>query len=185
LIEWSKQFCNSEKCFLDVGAHTGTYSINLADYCKHVYSFEPQKMTYYSLCGSIALSNLKNVTCLNYGLGSPEQTGTRDLMIVSNDGGGSTLLNVNNMSVLETEKIEIKTLDSINLTNIGFIKMDVEDNELNVLHGSLQTLKNSNYPPILFESNSSNKDLFTFLSKISYNIISINGVPNMFLANKN
>ena len=70
LIEWSKQFCNKNQNILDIGAHTGTYTISLADYCNHVYSFEPQKMTYYSLCGSVALSNKINVTCFNYGLGS-------------------------------------------------------------------------------------------------------------------
>jgi hypothetical protein len=27
LIEWSKQLCSKDKVFLDIGAHTGTYSI--------------------------------------------------------------------------------------------------------------------------------------------------------------
>jgi hypothetical protein len=48
LIEWCKQLCNNKKVFLDIGAHTGTYSISLSDYCLHVHSFEPQKMTFYS-----------------------------------------------------------------------------------------------------------------------------------------
>ena len=193
LIEWSRQFCSKDKIMLDIGAHTGTYAISLADNCEQVFAFEPQKMTYYALCGSVALSNLKNITCLNIGLGSAEQVGIKDLFIVSNDGGGSTVISnydSNNSNtqqqVLATEQITIKTLDSLNLNNIGFIKMDVEDNELNVLKGSLDTLKNSNYPKILFESNKTNNitsnELFNYLKDLQYNIIQISGFTNMFLA---
>jgi FkbM family methyltransferase len=183
LIEWVKQFCSKDKNMLDIGAHSGTYSISLAEYCNHVYSFEPQKMTYYSLCGSVVLSNIKNITCIPYGLGSVDQTGTQTLHIVSDDGGGSSIHNMNPHDVLATEKIEIRTLDSFQLDNIGFIKMDVEDNELNVLLSSKETLKKSNYPPILFESNYNNEKLFQFLRDLSYDIVNINGYPNMFLAN--
>lgn len=181
LIDWVKQFCNKESIFLDIGAHSGTYSISLSNACKHVYSFEPQKMTYYSLCGSVALSNINNITCINIGLGSPEQIGEQTLNIVSNDGGGSSLF-VNNTVVLATETIQINTLDSFNLENIGFIKMDVEENELFVLKGALNTLKKSNYPKILFESNNSNEELFSFLKNLNYKIIQISGYSNMFLA---
>ena len=179
---------------LDIGAHSGTYTIALSNYSKHVYSFEPQKMTYYALCGSVALSNLRNITCYNYGLGSKEQVGIKDLFIVSNDGGGSTVIGNNQSSnhdithnnALAIEKIEIKTLDSFNVGNVGFIKIDVEENELNVLYGSLETLKNSNYPTILFECNKDKainwKELFEFLTNLGYKTVDVSGVSNMFLA---
>ena len=181
LIEWCKQFCKKEQNMLDIGAHSGTYTISLAEHSKHVYSFEPQKMTYYSLCGSIALSNIKNVTCINLGLGSSEQVGKQTLNIVSLDGGGSTLHN-NKNDVLQTEEIEIRTLDSFNIDNIGFIKIDVEENELQVLLSGKNTLERSNYPKILFEMNIENKELIGFLEGINYNIIRISGYNNMFLA---
>ena len=184
LIEWSKQFCSSDKNMLDIGAHTGTYAISLAHLCNKVYAFEPQQMTYYALCGSVALSNIQNINCLKYGLGSSDQVGIQTLNIVSDDGGGSTLHGGNGSggNILKTENIEVKTLDRFNITNIGFIKMDVEDNELNVLQGALITLKNSNYPNILFESNTYNEKLFNFLKELKYNIIPISGFNNMFLA---
>jgi FkbM family methyltransferase len=181
LMEWCRQFCKKDKNMLDIGAHSGTYTISLAENCKHVYSFEPQKMTYYSLCGSIALSNIKNVTCINFGLGSLEQVGKQTLNIVSLDGGGSTL-HTNNNNILQTEEIEVRTLDSFNIDNIGFIKIDVEENELQVLLSGENTLKMSNYPKILFEMNVENKELINFLKGINYNIININGYNNMFLA---
>ena len=182
LINWASQMCSKDKVFLDIGAHTGTYTIGLASKCKQVYSFEPQKMTYYALCGSIALSNLNNVICIQSGLGSLEQVGKTTLNIVSNDGGGSTIHSPENTTILRTEDININTLDSFNINNIGFIKMDVEDNELFVLKGAVDTLHRSNYPKILFEMNKQNNELINYLKNLKYCIISINGYPNMYLA---
>lgn len=44
-----------------------------------------------------------------------------------------------------------KTLDSYNILNVGFIKIDVEGMEEKVLRGGVGTLVRNNYPPILFE----------------------------------
>jgi len=182
LIEWCKQFCKKDQNMLDIGAHSGTYTIALADYCNKVYAFEPQQMTYYSLCGSVVLSNIKNAICLNVGLGTTEQVGKQKLNIISVDGGGSSLHKDNQHNVLSTEEIEVKTLDSFNIDNISFIKMDVENNELQVLLASENTLKQSNYPKILFEMNETNKDLLNFLENLNYNIVNITNYNNMFLA---
>lgn len=189
LIEWVKQLCNDKsKNFIDIGAHSGTYSLSLSNYFNQVYSFEPQKMTYYSLCGSVALSGINNINCINCGLGSKSQEGKINLNIISDDGGGSFVTSneiESNKKVIKTEKIEMKLLDSFCIENIGLIKMDVENNELEVLKGSVETLKNSNYPKILFESNDkNNNDLFDFiLCKLKYKkIININGTNNMYLA---
>jgi len=184
LIEWSKQLCSSDKIFLDIGAHTGTYTINLANRAKHVYCFEPQQMTYYALCGSVALSNLTNVTCIQSGLGSLDQVGTLTLNIVSNDGGGSTVhAPTNPAAILKTEDIKINTLDSYQLDNIGFIKMDVEENELNVLKGAIETLTRSGFPKILFEMNQINEELLQYLTQnLGYRIVKIGGNANMYLA---
>jgi len=184
LIEWCKQLCNKEKVFLDIGAHSGTYTIELAPYSKHVYSFEPQKMTYYSLCGSVALSGMTNIDCLQLGLGSKDQTGIQTLHIVSNDGGGSTLHREGHEHELKrTEQIQVVTLDSIGITDtVGFIKMDVEENELQVLLGAKELIQRCR-PKILFESNRENPALFDYLKTIlGYNIIPVGGVTNMFLA---
>jgi hypothetical protein len=186
LIEWAKQFCNKDKTFLDIGAHTGTYAISLATNVREVVAFEPQRSTYYALCGGVAISGLSDkIICHQCGLGSEEQTGSQVLKIVSNDGGGSSLLPGDNEKVLREETIQVRTLDSFGLRNVGFIKMDVENNELNVLRGGLDTLRESNYPPILFESNASNPTLFGFLREaLKYKIVTIGGVSNMYLACK-
>jgi FkbM family methyltransferase len=187
LIEWTKQLITKDKTIIDIGAHTGTYAISLAELCNKVYCFEPQKMTYYALCGSVALSNMQNITCFQTGLGSENQVGKKTLKIVSNDGGGSSIHVT--QDILREEEIEINTLDSYNFDNIGFIKMDVEENELDVLKGATETIIRSNYPKILFESNTNNKiirgELFNYLTNVlAYRIIPIGGYENMYLAEK-
>ena len=186
LIEWSKQFCNSGKTFLDIGAHTGTYAISLANSAKEVVVFEPQRATYYALCGSVAASGLSaKIICHKYGLGSEEQVGNQVLKIVSNDGGGSSLSPTENEQIIGEETVEIRTLDSFQLRGIGFVKMDVENNELNVLRGALDTLRESDYPPILFESNDRDPALFGFLKEaLKYKVIQVGGIQNMYLAHK-
>jgi FkbM family methyltransferase len=185
LIEWCKQFCSKDALFLDIGAHTGSYTVSLAPYAKSVIAFEPQKMTYYALCGSVALSGLDNVDCIQVGLGSEDQVGDCTLNIVSNDGGGSTLSSNPTNQVLKTETVKVQTLDSLNLNErISFIKMDVEENELRVLQGGMETIVRCGYPKILFESNSqTNVALFDYLREVlGYKIIKISGYFNMYLA---
>ncbi len=187
LIEWTKQFCKKDQLFLDIGAHTGSYAITLAPYASKVLAFEPQKMTYYALCGGVALSGLNNVDCFKLGLGNESQVGDKTLHIVSNDGGGSTVHTPPSEKILNSETIEIRTLDSLNIQEkISFIKMDVEENELQVLQGGMETIVRCGYPKILFESNSQvNTALFDYLREIlGYNIVKISGFFNMYLAER-
>lgn len=182
LIEWCKQFCSKDKRIIDVGAHSGTYSISLSSYCKEVEAFEPQKMTYYSLCGSVCLSGITNITCHNYGLGSKEQVGELILNIISNDGGGSTIIDVDDRNVLRKETIKIKMLDEYEFDDVGFIKVDIEGNEKAFFEGAKQTLIRCKYPKILFESNSGDKDPIDVLTNMGYKVLNVNGVKNMLLA---
>jgi hypothetical protein len=165
LIEWAKQFCPSNKTFVDIGARTGTYAISLSAHCSNVVAFEPEKSAYYALCGSVAASGLSDkITCYQCVLRNGDEELESDNL--SND-------------------ICARSLDSFHLENVGFIKMFVADNELNVLRGALNTLRLSNYPTILFESNSANPAVFGFLREaLKYKIVNVGGVNNMYLACK-
>jgi FkbM family methyltransferase len=172
---------------LDIGSHTGTYGLSLSYYSKEVHCFEPQKMTYYALCGGVSLSDVRNINCINVALGSEEQIRTCEngkitLKIRSKDGGGSSLKDLGD-KILTTEMVDIRTLDSFNINNVGFIKIDVEGNELEVIKGGKETIKANNNPVILFESNDHDEVLFNYLmSEFGYKIIKVTGISNMYLA---
>jgi FkbM family methyltransferase len=185
LIEWSKQFCRKDAIFLDIGAHTGSYAITMAPYAKKVFAFEPQRMTYYALCGGVALSGAFNVECCPFGLGDESQVGNVPLYIVSTDGGGSTIQTpLSTGSIIGTETVSIRTLDSLELPGpISFIKIDVEQNEKNVLEGGIRTIQ-ANRPVILFEQNDPNsEDMALYFERtFQYTVMPVNNTANMFLA---
>jgi len=138
------------RTFVDIGAHTGTYSILLSPKFERVISFEPQKRVFYALCGGIALSNAHNITAHNIALGSPAQVGFMTLKVPSEDGGGASILDVS--GELRRETVEVKTLDDYQLENVSCIKIDVEENEYNVLLGAEKTISKW-MPLIVFEQN--------------------------------
>lgn len=194
LIGWAcENYKNPEKIFVDIGAHMGTYSFNLAPHFKHTHAFEAQKKTYECLAGGIALNNLSDkVTSYHCALTSPEESGgSTTLRIVSEDGGGSSIKDLySTSSPITTEETETECLDDFELEDIGLIKIDVEGAELDVIKGSVKTLKKSGYPPIIFEAwpdswfASQKKELFDYITKtFGYKIQNIYS-NNMFLATK-
>lgn len=193
LIEWVIQtFVRPDQAMIDIGAHVGTYTWTSARKAAHVYSFECSPRTFCYLAANIALHGLEHkVTPLPFALGNEERQ--IDYILRAEDGGGNGVKRLNDADDhLQTVPVQMKTLDSFNLTNIGFIKIDVEGFEKEVLEGAVRTLENNNYPPILFESwgewkkdvdtKKLREDLFTWLSTHDYSITPIRNATDMFLA---
>lgn len=187
---------DSNKNFIDIGSHVGTYSWMIGKKAKHTFSFECSPTTFCFLCANIALHNLtEKVTPFPFALGNDERT--IDYIVRSADGGGNGVKSLSSED--NTRKkipVMMKTLDSFHFDNIGLIKIDVEGFEKEVLMGGLDTLKRNNYPRILFESwgDWKNKEgvqatklrveLFDFLKDLGYKIISVSGGQDMYLAEK-
>ena len=74
----------------------------------------------------------------------------------------------------------MKTLDSFNLENVGFIKIDIEGHELKALLGGLETLK-KNRPVIVFEEHKLFSGVFTLLKELGYTIRRIS-IRNDYIA---
>lgn len=195
LILWClENFISSDKEFLDIGAHVGTYSIMCGKKAKRTHAFECSPKTFCYLAANLALHNLtERVQPYNYALG--DTTKDIDYYVRSEDGGGNGVKMLKPSDEgCEKVKVPMRTLDSFGLTNIGFIKLDVEGFETEVLKGGLETLKINGYPPILFESWSDwrakeginvkqlRDELFDFINSLGYKIIKLSGVNDMFLA---
>jgi FkbM family methyltransferase len=180
--------------FLDIGAHVGTYAWTCGKKANHTYAFECSPSTFCYLAANVALQGLEDkISVYPYALGNADKE--VEYIIRSQDGGGN---GVKSLSDADTSckkvKVQMKTLDSFKLSNIGFIKIDVEGFEKEVLEGGVETLKNNNYPPILFESwgdwkeregvpaTKIREELFEYLKNLGYKVNIVHGVIDMYLA---
>jgi FkbM family methyltransferase len=138
--------------YLDIGVNIGTHSIVYSKIFNKVLSFEADKYNYNQSKENLMINNIVNVDLFNNALGCVH--GFVKTVQHNNQSRGciNTVLTNNET---DTEQI---TLDSLNLNNIDFIKIDVEGNELNVIKGATDTIIR-NRPIIQFEYNNLAKNL--------------------------
>lgn len=185
---------NENGVFIDVGANVGAYTLFFSSIFSHIVAFEPGLNTYNILCGNIAMNNLSSKTTL---INSALLDEEKEAVMHEYDILGSlTHISENETDILNeqlknegfydySKKIEVHTLDYYNIQNVQLIKIDVEGNELKVLKGAENTIKNSNYPMLVIESweineNDSDKlrdyktelrtELFDYIKSLGYNI---------------
>ncbi|MDT7885844.1 MAG: FkbM family methyltransferase [Thermoproteota archaeon] len=137
---------NKDSIVIDIGAYIGTYSIR---FCKIAYkgkivSIEPLYDNYLMLVYNAKLNNCKNLYSVNMGIWSEE--GTKSIFYKS-DRMTLATLNINlidKQSNFHKNLIKVTTLDklinSLGLTKIDFIKIDVEGSEYEVLMGANKAL---------------------------------------------
>jgi FkbM family methyltransferase len=184
LHKYFKQYSNKELNCLDIGANIGTHTVILSGLFKNVYAFEPQREVYDILKLNLEINNCTNTTPYNFGLGETEKIANLGFMDKnkSNNFGGVGVVEKDKLKEGEQkgETIDIKTLDSLNLKDIGFIKIDVEGYEYNALLGGEQTIRKYR-PTIIFEQHDSKSPLFVWLLEIGYKIRKIS-IQNDYIA---
>jgi FkbM family methyltransferase len=198
-IRWAcDNFAREDKSMIDIGAHIGMYTVEFGKKSKHVYSFECSPKSFNYLCANILLRDLSyKVTKYNVALSDKEGL-TPYYIRDPRDGGGNGIsgFEVDTLKNIPTIQVPRKPLDSFGLTDINFIKMDVEGHEEFVLRGAVKTLEENNYPKIMFESwpercetslgvpaKEIRRSLFEFIRSLEYKIIPLN-TDDMFLAER-
>jgi FkbM family methyltransferase len=184
---------------IDIGPHIGTFALPLAKNIKGtVHAFEAQKEIADILNRNKQRNHFNNLSIYNTVLSDrdgktvscpvidyPSQCNTASVSfwedigrVSSNQAAQVYRQNVNNGQ--KTTHIT-KTLDFYNLKNIGLIKIDTEGMELEILKGAVQTLKNNNYPVLLFDAwnftwyNQKRNELFNFIKSLGYKIQHLQG----------
>ena len=172
---------------LDVGANMGTFSIPLAKANSHMtfHAFEPQRIIYYQLCANTFVNGLDNLHCHNFGLSNKRdrfELVMPDYAVETNIGAFSIDNEVRENdyecpSQGKKETVVVFPLDDGQHKDVRLIKIDVEGHELEVLKGAYKTLKDNNYPPVIFEAwnwkpwyMKRREELFDYLKEIGYEI---------------
>lgn len=196
-VNWAlDNFVKPDKNVIDIGAHIGWYTVKFAERAKHTYSFECSPKSFNYLCSNIAL-NKKDYNVTKYNCALSNATGiTKYYIRDPNDGGGNGIANFDYDKIHNTPCIDVpmKTLDSFELENINFIKIDVEGHEKEVLQGGIKTIVENDYPKILFESWDEHyeknnfpaiklkHELFEFITSLEYRIVKVG--QDMYVAER-
>lgn len=156
---------------LDIGAHIGTYGINLAKYVEndgYVIAFEPNPKIYQELLHNIRLNNIQNILALPIAIGDKEEVGTMHTQQSNNEG--NTLFCPSNQGTIRSIPLDI-----LDLTNISLIKIDVEGYEKYVLLGAIDTILRER--PVIFIEiwELHREDVLKLLSSLNYIVIYVLG----------
>lgn len=121
--------CTRFRTAIDVGGHVGLWSMQLAKKFASVHAFEPVEA--HRECFSLNLRDYTNVTLHASALG--EKEGSVRIETAPTSSGDSR--------VGGDGDIPLRTLDSYNIQEVDFIKLDCEGYEYFALHGGEQTIR--------------------------------------------
>ena len=139
---------------IDAGSNIGFWSKQMCQKFKHVYAFEPHPDNIE--CFKENLKDYKNYTL--YDVAISNVTNVQMNLYVSSDECGNASLNnfgvkegTTNRKLSENQitsiKVNAKKIDDYNFNNIGFIKVDCQNHEKEVVEGAIKTI--DKFSPVL------------------------------------
>ena len=164
----------NDDVIVDCGANVGELFLAVKEKNLDVtyMGFEPDKETYE--CLKLNVKNEKNIVH-NIGLSNIEGSNN---FYIDNEGGNSSFVD---FGTSESIKVDTKTLDSYNIKkNIKLFKIDAEGYEPEVLSGSKNTLKKTNFVSVDFGSerganqNNTMVDVNNLLLQVGFELIELN-----------
>jgi FkbM family methyltransferase len=177
------RFSNPDMDAVDVGVYRGVYSYRLSQEFKHVHSFEANPLIYPFLRKNLP-KIIRNISLYNCALSNQDGLTKLKIPIRSKSffknnyeelyqlGAASIHVN-NNFDKFKTIEVEMKKMDNIlHDKKIGFIKIDVEGHEKEVINGSKNIIKK--YKPNLLveieERHNKKKviDTIDYINKLGY-----------------
>ncbi len=123
------EFVRDWRTAVDIGAHVGLWTIQLAKKFMTVRAFEP--VGEFAACWERNLAGAGNCAIHAYALGA--RHGWVGMRIPPGSSGGTHIVGPGD--------IEMRTLDSFELEAVDFMKIDCEGYEHDVVEGAVQTLK--------------------------------------------
>jgi FkbM family methyltransferase len=140
-----------EKTSVDAGANRGTYTYFLSKLSRHVYAYEPNPAMRWILERCVA----RNVSVSNVALsdhtGQAEFAVPRGKSAFHNNAGSLEVSQLSQSnSYLTRFQVSTARLDDQGVSNVGFMKIDVEGHEREVLSGARKVIERDR-PVLLIE----------------------------------
>ena len=178
-----ERYSDKTKDALDIGVYRGVYTYKLSENFKTVHSFEPNPLLYPYLEKNLN-KIIKNIKLYNVALSDKNDDTELKLPLrktsMFKDNieelfqlGAATMHPDNKIEKYKKIPIKTKKLDDIELKNeIGFIKIDVEGHEKNVVIGGKSLiLKNKPVMLVEIEKKHTNKPIIetiNFIKELNY-----------------
>jgi len=145
--------CDAKKTSVDVGAAGGIFSVRMCQASRDVVAYEPrprQAAELAAMFSSLALPVRVEEVALSI------SSGTAQMRMLMDDLGRSTIEAANSLededgSSRAEVTVQLRKLDDYALTDVAFVKVDVEGHEVSVLEGASDTIAR-NQPVLLVES---------------------------------
>ncbi|MDA0786814.1 MAG: FkbM family methyltransferase [Proteobacteria bacterium] len=138
-----------DKVAVDVGANKGVWTWFLADLASRVYAYEPNPKLFNILKRNVAANVEAHQIALSDKDGVAELRVPHSHKGYSNQGASLSVTKVDG-AYLGVD-VEARRLDGLMLENVGFIKIDVEGFEAEVIGGALDTIRRDK-PVMVVES---------------------------------
>ena len=178
-----ERFANKSRDAIDGGVYRGGYSLKLSQNCKFVHSFEPNPLLFPYLSKNLE-KIIKNIKLYNLALSNKDSETVLKLPIRSRSIfkdnieelyqlGAASIHPNNEFENFKKVPVNTEKLDNLSINNIGFIKIDVEGHELEVIEGAKKTII-KNKPILLIEiekrhSKRSVEETIGFINNLNYN----------------
>lgn len=182
-FQFLSNFLKKEMIFVDIGAHTGLYTLfvsKIIDRKGRVFAIEPSYREFKRLKLQLKLNKVQNVRALNIALADRNSTRKLNVAAFPYDGHNSLgSFGYETTKIDHQERVVCKTLDTLTtnakIGHLDLIKIDVEGAELSVLMGATQTIQK--YKPVvlmelsdrtLSKQNAKSEQIWRFLNSLSY-----------------
>lgn len=154
----SLKFLEKKRTAIDIGANVGLWAKDLCEIFKEIKLFEPYQLNVECLKENLKI--YKNFEIFECALSN--KNGLQELHINEKGLGSNSLKKMDGVST--KEKIKVLKLDDFNFNNVDYIKIDVQFHELEVIEGSILTLKNNN-PVLCIEAARRNEEELSYVKK--------------------
>ena len=150
------KFIKPGKEVMDIGSNLGSWVIEQSRKfpSNAFYAFEPQQMTYYQLCANIFLNYRPNVKALRTAVTSDPKIRKMRFIIADHSDNGESRLECENfrkaINFISQTMVPATTIDTLALKNVGFINIDVNGHEEDVIRGGKKTIIACGFPTIGF-----------------------------------
>lgn len=151
---------------VEVGANIGSLTVPLsrmAGAAGQVIAFEPQRAVFNVLCGNLALNGLTNVKPIRAAVG--RAAGEIAIPLLGYDGKGNYGgVAVGDSSGGPQETVTMQNLDTLDVSRLDFLKIDVEGLETEVIAGAGGVLER--FRPVIFVENDRQEHSHQLISAI-------------------